>query len=265
MLEKTTILIKILVSFCLGVLLGLVAGLVGVGGGEFRIPILLYVLKLPIMASIAVNLFIGLLTVTVSFLRRFQLGLLDTYGLSVAMAMIPASIFGAYIGATLTGRISEKPLKKLLAILLTVVGLKIASEPFTYGISISYLKMEFIETIGLAVLTGLAVGIVCGFLGVAGGEFRIPILMYIFNLDIVVAGTVSLLVSIPTVASGFFKHHTMGHMDRDAILIAIVMGLGSVLGAFTGASYVEVVDRDIIKIILGMVLILATIRMLTKP
>ncbi len=256
---------RTLTAFCLGALLGFIAGLIGVGGGEFRIPILIYVLRLPAVTAVAVNLFIGLLTVVFSFLRRFQLGLLTRHGLKIAIAMVPTSIVGAYMGAVLTGRISEKPLKKALAVLLVIVGFKIGLEPFTGGFAMLNVELGFLEEVVLATLAGLVIGIVCGLLGVAGGEFRIPVLIYVFSLDIVEAGTASLLVSIPAVASGFLKHQTMGHMDRETTTVAVVMGLGSILGALTGASYAGTVEKDLLKILLGMILVLATVRMMTKP
>jgi uncharacterized membrane protein YfcA len=256
---------RTLTAFCLGALLGFIAGLIGVGGGEFRIPILIYVLRLPAVTAVAVNLFIGLLTVVFSFLRRFQLGLLTRHGLNIAIAMVPTSIIGAYMGAVLTGRVSEKLLKKALAVLLVIVGFKIGLEPFTSGFAMLNVELGFLEGIVLATLVGLAIGIICGSLGVAGGEFRIPVLIYVFSLDIVEAGTASLLVSIPAVASGFLKHQTMGHMDRETTTVAVVMGLGSILGALTGASYAGTVEKDLLKILLGMILVLATVRMMTKP
>jgi uncharacterized membrane protein YfcA len=239
--------------------------LIGVGGGEFRTPILLYIIGLPVLTAIAVNLLIGLLTVVVSFLRRFQIGLLDKQTIEVALIMSATSILGAYLGAVLTGKIPEKPLKRVLAAFLIIVGLKIASEPFIGIPSAFTLTLNFAEEALLAALIGLVIGIISGTLGVAGGEFRIPALIYLFSLDIVEAGTASLMVSIPTVASGFLKHQNMGHMDRNAALIAMVMGIGSVLGAFLGASYAGVVEKDFLKVLLGAILILATVRMVTKP
>lgn len=235
------------------------------GGGEFRIPILLYVIGLPVITSIAVNLLVGLLTVVVSFLRRFQLGLLDGHSLNLALAMSLTSIAGAYLGALLTGKIPEKPLKRVLAIFLIIVGLKIGLEPFVETPAVFSFTLGFLEEIALAALVGLVIGVISGALGVAGGEFRIPALIYVFGLDIVAAGTTSLLVSIPTVASGFIKHHNMGHMNRAAAIIALIMGIGSVLGAFIGASYAATVEKDLLKILLGLILILATVRMVTKP
>jgi uncharacterized membrane protein YfcA len=245
--------------------MGTAAGLIGVGGGEFRIPILLYALGLPVIMAVAVNLLVGLLTVVVSFLTRFQLKPLNEYSINIALVMSLGSIAGAYLGALLTGKIPEKPLKRVLAIFLIIVGLKIGLEPFVEIPSIFHFSLGFVEEIALAVLVGLAIGVISGTLGVAGGEFRIPALIYIFGLDIVAAGTTSLLISIPTVATGFTKHQNMGHMNRNATIIAITMGIGSVIGAFTGASYASVVEKDMLKMLLGVILILATVRMVTKP
>jgi uncharacterized membrane protein YfcA len=245
--------------------MGAAAGLIGVGGGEFRIPILLYALGLPVIMAVAVNLLVGLLTVVVSFLTRFQLKPLNEYSINIALVMSLGSIAGAYLGALLTGKIPEKPLKKVLAIFLIIVGLKIGLEPFVEIPSIFHFSLGLVKEIALAVLVGLAIGVISGTLGVAGGEFRIPALIYIFGLDIVAAGTTSLLISIPTVATGFTKHQNMGHMNRNATIIAVTMGISSVIGAFIGASYASVVEKDILKMLLGAILILATVRMVTKP
>jgi len=248
-----------------GFLTGVAAGLIGVGGGEFRIPILLYVIGLPVITATAVNLLVGFLTVVVSFLWRFQLGLLNENGLSVALAMSLGSIVGAYLGALFTGKVPEKPLKKALAIFLVIVGLKIGLEPFIHTPPLFHLTLGIVEEIVLAALVGVLIGVISGMLGVAGGEFRIPALIYLFSFNMVAAGTISLLVSIPTVATGFVKHQNMGHTNRSASVIAIVMGAGSVLGALIGASYAGVVDENILKMLLGAILVLATVRMITKP
>lgn len=257
--------VRVAAASIFGLLLGAAAGLIGVGGGEFRIPVLLYVVELSVVTAIAVNLFVGLLTVVVSFLRRFQLGLMDGHCVNIALVMSIFSIIGAYLGAVLTDKIPEKPLKKLLAAFLVIVGFKIGLEPFVeFPVTFSF-TLSFVEEAVLAALIGLVIGVISGALGVAGGEFRIPALMYIFGLDIVTAGTTSLLVSIPTVASGFLKHHNMGHLDRNAGIVAISMGVCSIIGAFIGASYAGVVDKNVLKVLLGVILVLATVRMVTKP
>jgi uncharacterized membrane protein YfcA len=245
--------------------MGVAAGLIGVGGGEFRIPVLLYLIGLPIIAAVAVNLLVGLLTVIVSFLIRFQLGLLDAQAISVALTMSAGSIIGSYLGAALTEKFKEDFLKKGLAVLLVIIGLKIGLEPFIHTPPLFEFTLGFVEENFLAALVGVVIGVISGMLGVAGGEFRIPALIYIFGFDIKVAGTASLLVSIPTVATGFIKHRQMGHINIDATVIAVIMSIGSVVGAFIGASQAAFVEKDVLKVLLGVILILATVRMISKP
>ncbi|MEM3356466.1 MAG: sulfite exporter TauE/SafE family protein [Candidatus Bathyarchaeia archaeon] len=258
--------LKALAALFFGFLMGAAAGLIGVGGGEFRIPILLYILGLSVTTAVAVNLLVGLLTVITSFTTRFQLGLFDTNTFNTALFMSLGSIVGAYIGALLTGRIHEKPLKKVLAIFLIIIGLKIGLEPFIHTPPLPlHFTLDVLQESILAVLVGVIIGIISGALGVAGGEFRIPVIIYLFSLDIKAAGTASLLVSIPTVAMGFIKHHQMGHTNQGATAIAIVMGAASIFGALVGALYATTIEKDVLKVLLGVILILATIRMITKP
>jgi uncharacterized membrane protein YfcA len=100
---------------------------------------------------------------------------------------------------------------------------------------------------------------VSGSLGVAGGEMRIPALMYLFSVPIKEAGTISLLVSIPTVAAGALAYRRLGQLPNRALVVAVLMGVGSLIGVLIGASLLAVVDKHTIKGLLGVILLLATV------
>ncbi len=255
---------KLLLCTISGFSVGLLSGLLGVGGGEFRIPILLYLLDLPILLSIVTNLLIGLLTVSISFAVRYQMGLITPNVIDIALLMSSGSILGGYIGAHLSGRINESLLKKALTVLLIAAGLRMILDPIVgwtpFSISLPYL----IEII-FSMLIGFLIGVVSGLLGVAGGEYRIPVLIYLFGLPVKIAGTVSLLVSIPTILAGFIKHWRIGHLNHYGVAVGLIMSFTSALGAFIGASFVAVVSEGLLKLLLGIVLLLATVRMATKP
>jgi len=197
---------KIIIASFFGLLIGLVAGLLGVGGGEFRLPVLICLLGFPAAIAAAANLVIGLLTVTIGLTKRVLTGVFDPGTISLIITMSIGSIFGAYWGAALTSRVKEKYLKYAVGVLLTVLGLKmihgaLVPEP-TGGLVAGY----SIEMLAFGAVLGLLIGIVCGSLGVAGGELRIPPLIYLFGQSITTAGTTSLAVSIPAVATGALKH-----------------------------------------------------------
>lgn len=262
--QKVTMIRKLIIASFFGLLIGLIAGLLGVGGGEFRLPVLICLLGFPVAIAAAANLVIGILTVTVGLTKRLMLGVFDTGAMGLIVTMSIGSIFGAYWGASITSKVKGKYLKYAAGVLLLVLGLKmlhgaLVPEP-TGGLVAGY----SIEMLAFGAVLGLLIGIVCGSLGVAGGELRIPPLMYLFGQSIKMAGTTSLAVSIPAVVTGALKHRRMGHVNRDVIYTCIAMGIPSVIGAYVGASLVLVAGETFLKLLLGVVLLLATVRII-KP
>ncbi|MEM2087910.1 MAG: sulfite exporter TauE/SafE family protein [Thermoproteota archaeon] len=255
---------RLLTCMFSGFLIGLASGLLGVGGGEFRIPVLLYLLQTPVLLSIVTNLFIGLLTVSVSFTVRYQAGLITFSAINMGLLMSSGSIIGGYIGANLSGKINESLLRKFLILLLIAAGLRMVLDPLIEWEPSSIPLTHPMETF-LSILVGLLIGIVSGLLGVAGGEYRIPALIYLFGLPVKTAGTVSLLVSIPTILAGFMKHWRIGHLNNYGVAVGLIMGSASVVGSYIGASFVTAASEGFLKMLLGIVLLLATVRMITKP
>ena len=87
---------------------------------------------------------------------------------------------------------------------------------------------------------------------------RIPALIYLFGLPIKPAGTVSLLVSIPTVAAAALTYRRLGHIPNKVLAVAAVMGVGSIVGVLIGAALLPYIDKHTLKGILGAVLLAAT-------
>ncbi len=250
---------KLAVASLFGLIIGFVAGLIGVGGGEFRLPVLVGLLGLSVPAAAGVNLVIGLVTVIAALLTR-TLASVPSSIIFILAAMSLGSIAGAYFGAHLTKKIDEKYLKRFLIVFLVIMGLKLVTEPFLHFEF--YLSPAFPLDIVLSTVFGALIGVVSGALGVAGGEMRIPTLMYAFSLPIKMAGTASLLVSIPTILAGAFKHNRMGHIEKDGWMVALAMGAPSVVGAFVGGKLHAYVGDETLKMVLGIILLLATVRMI---
>ena len=105
-------------------------------------------------------------------------------------------------------------------------------------------------------LFGIAIGLFSSVLGVAGGELIIPTLVYGFGVDIKLAGTASLLISLPTVLVGMVRFARLGGYSQKQDLYATIapMGMGSVLGAIAGGLLVGFIPARILKVILGLIL-----------
>jgi uncharacterized membrane protein YfcA len=247
-----------------GLLTGVAAGLIGVGGGEFRIPVLVQLLGFPLKLAGGVNLVVGLFTVTLGVLRRWGQHSFTRDDLTLFWIMGAVSIVGATVGVSGRGRLPLRPLRAVFCVYLMVVGLWMLYE------SIAHVEHVLLEPTGmarwaLAALLAFTIAVVSGVLGVAGGEMRIPALLYLFGISIREAGTLSLMISIPTVAAGAFMDRRLGGIPNSALRVAALMGVASAVGVLMGAALLPYADRDLIKGTLGILLLLATVRLTVGP
>lgn len=56
------------------------------------------------------------------------------------------------------------------------------------------------------VLAGFGIGVIAAIMGVAGGELLIPTIVLLYGVDPKLAGSLSLLVSLPTMVMAFFRY-----------------------------------------------------------
>lgn len=82
------------------------------------------------------------------------------------------------------------------------------------------------------VLLGVAVGLASGMFGVGGGIIIVPVLVYLFHIDQRIASGTSLLAIVPTALAGVVAYGMHGNVS---VLLAVLMAIGSVVGAPMGA------------------------------
>lgn len=115
--------------------------------------------------------------------------------------------------------------------------------------------------------TGLFAGFASGFLGLGGAFIMTPVQYMVFTemgipaeIAIKLAFGTSLLVVLPTAASGAWRHSTKGAVWWRA---AIVMGTCSLAFAFGGASLAARLPGVGLKIVFGAIILASAISMLT--
>src|SRR5712692_1584302 len=192
-------------SFVGGLGTGFLAGLIGLGGAEERIWILLFLLEVPLRSMFVVNLLVSLVTTSTSFVIRFQQGFITSNALNLALTMILTSPIGGYLGGVLCHKSPERALRYFLATILLVVSADLILAAFSILPKVSIVFTPTLQLI-LAATFGFLIGLIPGLIGVAGGEYRIPTFVFLFGTTIKVAGTASQLVSIPTVIAGLLRH-----------------------------------------------------------
>ena len=258
-----------LLAFLYGAPIGALGGLIGLGGAEFRLPVLKAVFHYSTRRAIALNLAVSLVTLVASLLVRLRVSpqgaLLPL--VPVIAGLIAGSILGAWLGASYASRISIAQLDRWVFVLLVGIGVLLIAEgslPWQAG----GVPWGLRGRLPLAAAVGMGIGLVSSLLGVAGGELIIPTLVFLFGADIKIAGTASVVVSLPTVLAGLARYARLGAFEERSDLGTLVlpMGVGSILGAFLGGILVPHVPAGALKIGLGVILIGSAIRIFrTRP
>jgi uncharacterized membrane protein YfcA len=254
---------EVLYSLVTGFFTATLASLVGLGGAELRISFLLYLLKLSVREMVHTNMMISLLVSGTNLLLRIQSGVYTYTAMVLAGAMMIGSIPGALLGAYLGHIVGERRLKLFIAGLLSVVVARLVVEhvglpavvPLHPSLSAA---VEFV----LAVAFGFAIGGIAAFIGVAGGEYRIPVLMFIFGLPIKLAGTASQLVSIPTLVAGLVQHGRLQSFSPRAWRTFFLMGMGSLVGVLLGTRALVVASDMQVAFVFAGILVYTITRLI---
>lgn len=252
-----------LLAFLFAVPIAVLGGLIGLGGAEFRLPVLAGSLGYSIRQAVPLNLAVSIVTIIASLILRGRaLDPAPLSELSVAiMALIAGAVAAALFGTAVFSRLSDERLERLILGLLLVVGVALIVEGFLPTAVGRLLPAGTVVDIAAGILFGLGIGMISSLLGVAGGEVIIPTLVFAYGADIKVAGTASLIVSLPTVAVGIARYARRAAYDRDALKRTVApMAIGSIIGAIIGASLAGIVAPNMLKIGLGAILILSAIR-----
>jgi uncharacterized membrane protein YfcA len=111
--------------------------------------------------------------------------------------------------------------------------------------------------LGLSFFAGLA----SGFFGIGGGALGVPIMTLGMAMPMHAATATSMFTMIFTSISGAVKHYSANHIN---LIFALLLALGTVLGAQVGAWLSPRISAKNLRRIFGIVLVLTGVRMILK-
>lgn len=170
----------------------------------------------------------------------------------IALFVIIGSVTGARFGATLVNKIDSKKLTRLFALLLLFVGLRLTGiirmpfDPVSTGAIYPWLFV-----------LGLASGLVSSLFGIGGGIITVPGLHFFFGLTMLQTVSTSLVVVLFTTFAGAMFHRKFNNIDIGLIRFLVPAAL---VGAVIGAIVVNLLPAYTLKIILGIIVILCSVR-----
>jgi uncharacterized protein len=112
--------------FVVGALVGILAAIMGVGGGFIMVPAMIYLIGMPTKVVVGTSLFQFLfLTSFTTVLHAVENKSVDVV---LAVMLLLGGVIGAQIGVALATRLKAEQLRVLLALLVLFVCLKLASD-----------------------------------------------------------------------------------------------------------------------------------------
>jgi len=248
-----------------GTLIGILGGLIGLGGAEFRLPVLVGLFKIPTLEAVILNKAMSLVVVTAALLFRtkeipFNLQIAHY---DVTLNLLAGSLIGAWWAAGHAITMSRALLNQIIMILLVGLAVVMLSETWLniHGGVDPLFQSKPAQWIA-GVIAGFGIGIVAAMLGVAGGELLIPTIVLLYGLEIKLAGSISLSVSLPTMIVGFVRYTSSGAfavLQQEKTLF-IWMLVGSILGAALGGLLLGLVPTEILMTLLGVILLISAVK-----
>ena len=118
------------VASAAGAAVGVVGGLIGLGGAEFRLPLLVGVFRYGLRPAVRLNLLMSLVTVTAAAITRLAWGqihqVVEQFG--VAVPLMVGGMVGAYLASSWLAGVTEAQLRKMIQALLLFIGLLLMAE-----------------------------------------------------------------------------------------------------------------------------------------
>jgi uncharacterized membrane protein YfcA len=248
-------------GFGMGALIGTLGGLIGLGGAEFRLPVLIGLFRFRGLEAVILNKAASL--VVVASALPFRAGTVPLAEIAVhwpvIVNLLAGSLLGAWAGAEWATRLKSGTLYRIIAVLLVVIaGVLLFAHDAVAGSPL----FSGWELIVAGIIAGFVIGVIASLLGVAGGEFLIPTLILLFGADVKLAGSLSLAVSLPTMLVGFARYSRDQSFAvlRSNWTFLLVMAAGSIVGTFFGGLLLGLVPNNVLLPLLAALLLISAVK-----
>jgi uncharacterized membrane protein YfcA len=277
--------VNVILIFVMGGFVGLLSGIFGVGGGFLMTPLLIMIGIPPTVAAASdSNQIVG--ASTSGTLAHYRLGNVDfkmgillivggvlggTVGVQVIkilrhmgnadfLIQITYVVMLGFVGSYMfleslqqlkgTEKVSRRPEKE------SRYALFIKKLPWQTRFERSGIELSILMPLGL----GTFVGVLAAIMGVGGGFIMVPIMVYLLRMPMhVVVGTSLFQILFTCVDVTIMQAHTNHTVD---FMLALILLIGSTLGAQFGAKISRRFKGDQLKIILASLVLIVMGKML---
>ncbi len=243
--------------FGIGLLGGMIAGFLGIGGGILVLPILLYIANVEVKIATAISalqtFFASSFGTLFNYIQKtINLRFALIFGLSSAVSYFFGSYFTKYI-PSITIKIVYICTAILSIGLFFIRNGSSSIKESKIAVNLVPDRRSYIKIIPVSLVSGF----VFGLLGIGGGALYVPLLMLMFDFPLKIAIGTSLMIILYSSIFGVAGKLIVLRFD---FFLGLSVALGSIVGSRIG-TYLNIKTKSkIIKITFIILLVITIIR-----
>lgn len=215
------------------VLIGVTLGLLGGGGAILGVPVLVYILRVPVKAAVPTSLVVVGLTSLVGMLRHHRAGNVNA---RAALAFGPAAVIGSLVGSRLALSVGGRLQLGIFGVVVLVAAMRMLQTSTVESGAVPGVARPLPVLMGI----GAGVGLLTGLVGVGGGFLYVPALSLLAGLEMKQAIGTSLALITLSCAAGLAGYVGQVHLDRQLVMVFTALAL---VGVAIGSALVPKVPQ----------------------
>lgn len=196
-------------------LISFVLTMVGLGGGLIFSP-LFVILGFAKSQAASISLFLNLIAAASAAFAYARKKMVD---FSLSIPLIVSSSLAAPLGSFLNIRIDLKPFLIIMSIVLAMAGIRMFLSP---AVDTETSELSPVKKITGGIIIGACIGLMGGLLGIGGGVFVVPLLIYVLKTPTKIAAASSTFIVCFSSLTGFLGYASMSEINWTFILPAAI-------------------------------------------
>lgn len=235
--------------------ISLVLTMVGLGGGLIFSP-LFVILGFAKTDAASASLFLNLIAAASAAYIYARKKMVD---FSLSIPLIVASSLAAPLGSLLNVRIDPKPFLMIMSVVLAMAAVRMLISPATEVVGADLAPTKKVAG---AIVIGACIGLMAGLLGIGGGVFVVPLLIYVLKTPTKIAAASSTFIVCFSSLTGFLGYASMAEINWTFILPAAVVSFaGGQAGARIMSSRLQ---GKSIRVIFSVILFILCAKLLQR-
>ena len=233
----------------IGACVGMLAGLTGVGGGVFLVPLLVGVLYLSQYEAHGTSLAV---IFPMALAGAIMYGVMGYFKWDIFLLLSLGGVIGVFTGARMMTYVPERRLQWFFGLFLICMGFVMVlthSADSAAGAGHSLRVVQYFEFI----LAGLVAGLLSGILGVGGGVVLIPVMVLLVGVDQHTAQGISLAVIAMITFFGAFTHYRQKNVRSD---VAWLLVPSAVIYGLIGTVVAKHIHGSVLREVVGIVVVI---------